>query len=81
MKFVIIIKVNRELLTDGVGEGFRWEVRELLKTADRDGDLLERTGPGLASGVAPDVTAAKAAAEDAARKFAAESIYVFDTAV
>lgn len=79
MKFVIILKVDTNPLTGGLRDGFYWEVRELLKKSDDDSSILERTGPGLARGVAETVEMAKSAAEDAARKFASEQVYVFDT--
>jgi ATP phosphoribosyltransferase regulatory subunit HisZ len=77
MKFVIVIKVERNPLIEALGTGFEWEVRELLKEAT--GDLIERAGPGLARGRSDDAVAAKAAAEAAAERFAEESVYIYNT--
>lgn len=82
MKFVILIKVDTNPMTGGIVDNntkFYWEVRELLKRSDETSDLLERTGPGLARGVADTAELAKTAAENAARLFASEQIYIFDT--
>lgn len=80
MKFVIIVKVDRDLYTDGGLSGkYYWEVRELLKKGDSDVDLLERTGPMMARGVAVDNVTARSAAEAAADALASEAIYVYET--
>lgn len=77
-RYVVVIKADRGTNTNGdAAPIFLWEVRELL--ADGTGTVLERSGPTLVTGTAPDAVTARHEAEVWAETLAVEDAYVYNT--
>ncbi len=78
-RYVIVIQLTPN--PDGIldpDDYFSWEVRDLIGDSS-SGDILERSGPTLVSGTAPDVTTAKHVAETWTERLAQQTVYIYNT--
>lgn len=82
MKFVIFVNIDTEAQNAPGGPDlahiFRWDLRRHKGSENDGGDVLEHSGPSLASERADSVANARAAAEIYASFYAQEVAYVYE---